>query len=308
MRKFVVGLLFAAAVAGNSFADPIGLSLGIDGFALGDFNSDEDFSSKASITPRVQLDRDITKTVNIFAYADTLVPFDFDVQSAWLDAAARLKLGFPAGAAGKLEVPVLFKAAIPLNDVAETVIDGEDAALSIIPQVRYTRAFDFGSAYASLGLDVTICGDSVFVSTGADALPVSAGSSSAPDSDNFRLGVQTNMGLYTYAEFALLFYQGYDGDSVDIDDYLTNFKFCMGFNNMPGRKADVSLKVNIPTVEDGVKNQGFSITARGEDSDILPKVFPGLGLYIDIAVSGLGNDSDAVDVGVSPTIGVAYSF
>jgi hypothetical protein len=89
----------------------------------------------------------------------------------------------------------------------------------------------------------------------------------------------------------------------DDETGLDNFVFDIHYAITDAISAGV--ETSIPTVEDGIKNDGITITPRGEFS------FGPLGAYLKIELSKIAaqdaND-DALDLQIKPILGVTYSF
>jgi hypothetical protein len=88
-----------------------------------------------------------------------------------------------------------------------------------------------------------------------------------------------------------------DQDDTGLDEFDIDIHYAITEQILAG------VEVDIPTVEDGIKNGGIKIIPRGEFS------FGALGAYVKVEIDGIASDSDVgADVTLKPIIGVTYSF
>ena len=186
-----------------------------------------------------------------------------------------------------------------LEDLFEAAMEGdEDADFSgpsdagddrvtalMVPAVRYNHQIDgIGTAYGGLELPFDLAPDA-FTYFGMDII----------------LGIDTEFGFGFEVYIQNNIYQNKDKGHKDSVKFFTFLEF------VPSYVYDflyAEVAIGIPTVEDGVKMMGISITpeVRAE----IPGV-DGLLAYLNIPITGIGADGDD-RVGIGIGLGARFSF
>ncbi|GHU48207.1 hypothetical protein FACS1894200_04830 [Spirochaetia bacterium] len=301
IRKVFVFLVVLSLVAGISLsADPIGLTVGIDGFGFGDVAADEyKFSGEGgqgSITPFIKFEQALDPVKFSVELAYTL---NFtDPSSSHLDP--KLFVGYDLSTALNFWV----WDHIVISEADGTWNEGEDGDSNLGNKaelgLRYTLGLDFGSLYFQAEPGVY---------TEGKMLTIGA----LGDNEGFKIGVEKVAGgLYGYVQPILKFYESYDGESNDDMSFLTDLNIRVGYETGP---INARVTVGIPTGSDkdsganggGIAERGLTITPR-----VTYTIMEGLSAYGDVAIGGIGADEEKGDnidhVTIKPSIGVQYSF
>jgi hypothetical protein len=301
MKKLLICVLVFAIAAGTLFAqaDPLGLTVYIDGFSFGDVAAEEyKFAGKdgqAGITPGITYEKSFgaiglsTDLSFDLTFSD---PLETDL--AW-QVKGTYELGLSDASALTFS---LFNTLHLLGGPDEAGGDDTKGKFAdtkndyiqdeIAPGVRFDQKLGFGTLYGILEV-------SFIIHTQEDRkLDILTGSD-----DGFTFGIEeTELGIYGYLqpEFDFLL----NGESPD--DVLRVFNIRAGYTTGP---IDTNVTFSIPAYEDGIKADGLSITPYVEYG-IIPD---SLSAYLELEFSGLGADTDqGAKVGFTPTIGVSYSF
>jgi hypothetical protein len=154
----------------------------------------------------------------------------------------------------------------------------------IDPSISYGLEAGFGALAFELGTDhlqISKTHGDAEDAYGLDDLPI-----------YFQAGVDLPFGLGLWVKP----YLGI-GIKEDSDTELTNVDFDIHYAITEAISAGV--ETSIPTVENGIKNDGITITPRAEFS------FGALGAFVKVELGPVGSDND---IAVTPKIGVSYSF
>ncbi|MHC6202991.1 hypothetical protein ACYULU_07335 [Breznakiellaceae bacterium SP9] len=315
IKKLLFSLAVLSLVAGTSLsADPIGLTVGIDGFGFGDVADDAwKFAGKAdadksagqgNIAPYVSFEKALDQ---LTLYAELYYHRTFsDPSASSLDP----KVRFTYGVTPELNVWVSDHIVISEYDGEWNYKDDDDESTLTNKAelgLRYTLGLDFGDLYFQAEPGVYTQGKMLAIGALAD-------------NEGVKIGVEKVAGgLYGYVQPILQFYASYDGTKQDDVDVLPQLNVRVGYAIGP---LDARVTVEIPT---GSKKGGaFSTISGGFVSGgniamngltIQPRVtyqiIEGLSAYADVALGSIAadeNEGGSDHVSVSPTIGVSYSF
>jgi hypothetical protein len=159
------------------------------------------------------------------------------------------------------------------------------------------RKVDVGTSYSGFTYNYKWTAADIALAASAGIFLPSSYSLGGFGDDGFKVGIETDFGIYGYVQPELLF--SLNGESPD--DVLQFFNIRAGYKTGP---IDAYATFSIPTFEDGMKWLGLTITPHVEY-----EIISGLSAYLELEFSGLGSDSDVgSDFGFTPTIGVSYSF
>jgi hypothetical protein len=292
MKKLLICVLVFAMAAGTLFAqaDPLGLTVYIDGFSFGDVAAKEykfaGEGGQAGIIPGVTYEKSFgaigisTDLSFALAFSDPLAS-----ELAWqVKGTYELGLSDASILTFSLFNTLHFLGAD--EKFADTDLD--QIQDEIAPGVRFDQKLGFGTLYGILEVGF-------WVHTAENTkLDIISGSD-----DGFTFGIEeTEIGVYGYIQPEFTFLE--NGESPD--DVLTAFNICAGYTTGP---IDANVTFTIPTIEDGIKYSGLTIEPYVEYA-IIPD---SLSVYLDLEIGGLGADKDVGDdLGFTPTIGVSYSF
>jgi hypothetical protein len=344
MKKILAFVLVSAVVIGTVAADPIGLSVYVDGFYFGDLLKDVDkvddvtgtktntkyeFSGTNGLAYFEWLGVKYAKSFGALGLATAL---DFRIPFAEggkllsdLGAGASLILprwtlkgtyGLDIAQDSKLTFSLYNKLYLYAQDVKDDKFyyadtDADQIQDGIGPGVKFTQTLGFGSIYAQAEADIHIhTGKETKVDkTKGDNLGIDVKSG---DDDGIKVGVDTEFGLYGYLQPVFAFIV--NGKSPD--DVFTAFNVRIGYKtgNLDGR-----VTVAIPFGESSalspgttdkltkLENAGIEIRPRFTYSDIIP----GLAAYVDVRILGIAaksKDDNGRVIGLNPGIGVIYAF
>jgi hypothetical protein len=293
-------LAFGLTAAGTAFPqEPVGVTIGIDGFYIGDVAADDWSLTGGWITTKVNYSHKITDVVSIEAELklNGMAGQGLGIENNMPIVKGQLGFAFPVGEGGTLELsPKIQHVGIEA---------GETGALDLIPQLKYTQNLGFGSMSLSLPVLFHVeSGKGTSINTGD-------GGSKVDSADGIVLGLYTKggpyFGPYLLVQFDLSFLE--DGDTRD-DGLLRKIKPRIGWNGLAGGKLGLSAQFHFNTYDDGFKKEGLSIEARA----FFVQVLPGMNAYIDLAIYRIGIDKEkkpqwlSEKVGVYPGFGVLYSF
>jgi hypothetical protein len=114
----------------------------------------------------------------------------------------------------------------------------------------------------------------------------------------FQAGVDLSFGLGLWVKPVLVIDATDDSKDADL---FNNFVFDIHYAITEAITAGV--EADIPTVEDGIKNGGITVTPYGDFS------FGPIGAYVKIELSKLATDTNpSTDIQIKPIIGGSYSF
>jgi hypothetical protein len=217
--------------------------------------------------------------------ADVVDDLYFKVTPSYSLAAGPGELGFALSAA-------LF---VPITDPAgPTGGFGGDNALffRIDPSISYGLDAGFGALAFELGTDHLQIGKTKL--DGADwkyqleNLPI-----------YLKAGVDLSFGLGLWVK-PVLTIATEDGSDTELTEFVFDIHYAIT------EAINAGVETSIPTVEDGIKYGGITITPYGKFS------FGALGAYVMIELSQLAAEEpvsgDAKDLQITPIIGVSYSF
>lgn len=304
IKKLLFSLAVLSLVAGTSLsADPIGLTVGIDGFGFGDVADDAwKFAGKAdadkgagqgNIAPYVSFEKALDQ---LTLYAELYYHRTFsDPSASSLDP----KVRFTYGVTPELNVWVSDHIVISEKDGKWNDKEAEtDLANKAELGLRYTLGLDFGDLYFQVEPGVYTQGKSLLIGALAD-------------NDGIQIGVnKVAGGLYGFVRPYLQFYKSYDGKKAENLDVLPELDIRVGYEVGP---LNARVTVNIPTGSDkvggsgGIAENGLTITPY-----VAYTIMEGLSAYAEVGLGGIAADEkkgEKIDhVTVSPAIGVSYSF
>jgi hypothetical protein len=320
MKRIFAFVLVSALVAGSlaAQAEPIGLKVYIDGFSFGNVagedymfagsDDDEGTVGEASINLGVEY----AKTFGEFGLSTSLeynLPFaeyatgpgvgvhavSWKLKGAY-DLALAEASALNLSAYNKL---ILMGAKLGKDgDFEFANTDYDFIRDEIAADVKFTQTLDFGTIWANLGVAFTIHTGPKDDVSGIDL--------ATGGSDGFKVGVNTNMGVYGYVEPKLTFLTNGEALDEDKDQYAfhhTDIRIGYGIGNIDGH-----VTVGIPVYKDGFKAEGLAITPRFTYSNIIP----GLEAYLDFGIGNIGAEEvtggNDGKVAFAPTIGVSYAF
>jgi hypothetical protein len=274
VKKLCIVVLAAVLAAGTAAADPIGLKVYIDGFSFGDMLAEGyDFGKEASITPGIEYSTafgDLGLTTSV----QDEIPFDGEMTIQWY---LRGDYGLSLAENSALGFSLYNYLTFSDGEIGDKVGVG----------VSFTQTLGFGDLYAILELDIII--------------PTQEGNklslTTLEADDGFKVGVNTGFGLYGYLQPVLTFVA--NGESPA--DVLSAFNIRLGYATGP---IDGRVTVGIPTYTNGFDIDGLGITPRVTYTTPIE----GLEAYVEAAIEGVGADSNIKKVGLSPAIGVSFSF
>jgi hypothetical protein len=293
MKKALVVFLILA-VAGGVFADPIGLTVGIDGFNFGDvINENFEFASDATpavFTPFVQYDRKFGP-IAFRTHLQDEINLD-DKTDQTIRWTVRGFYGLQIADASTLTFKLynkLYLEKLNDNDFADSDADGIRDLIQA--GVQFDQKLSFGTIYAAAEVGLWIhTQDSVY----KDTIAIDTG-----DDERFKVGVTTNFGLYGYVQPYVTFT---DGKGGDVNDPLTKIDIRIGYKYGP---IDGRVTVSISTIEKGMDKNGLRIRPRVTYTTPLT----GLVAYLDLDFANIGSDDTlGKDVSFKPAIGVTYAF
>jgi hypothetical protein len=299
MKKLLAFVLVSAVVIGTVAADPIGLSVYVDGFWFGDvLQEDYKLSGDGGAASFDVLGVKYAKSFGALGLA-TALDFTLPLATDPVYTLPRWTLkgtyGLDIAQNSKLTFSLYNKLYLKTtggedSKYAATGDDGDGIQDRIGPGVKFTQTLGFGSIYAIAEIDFLI-----HTATDADIDILASG-----DDDGIKVGVDTDFGLYGYLQPILWF--SVNGETPD--DILRNFNVRIGYKtgNIDGR-----VTVTIPTVEDGIDHEGITIRPRFTYNNIIP----GLTAYADARILGVGaksEDDGGRKIGLNPGIGVIYAF
>jgi hypothetical protein len=170
---------------------------------------------------------------------------------------------------------------------------GDALFFRIDPSISYGLDAGFGALSFEVGTDhlqlSKLHGDALDA-YGLDRLPI-----------YLQAGVELSFGLGLWLKPVLALQ--IDSDTDPEDTGLREFDLDIHYAITEQILAGV--EVDIPTVEDGIKKNGVTVTPRGEFS------FGAFGAYLKIELSQIGAKDladDAKELQIKPIIGVSYSF
>ncbi|MDR1903599.1 MAG: hypothetical protein LBQ88_15140 [Treponema sp.] len=299
MKKFLVCVLVSAIAGGAAFADPIGLTVYLDGFSFGNV-AGEDYKfagedGEAGFTVGAEYAKSFG-AVEVSTALDFTLGFSDPLAS---ELAWNVKGAYELGLTDALSLTFSLFNTLSLtggpdeaggDSTKGTFADADNDQITdeIAPGIRFDQKLGFGTLYEIVEVGF-------YIHT-QENRKLDIGSSSG---EGFKIGVEdTGLGVYGYIQPELLFM--YDGESPD--DVLGAFNIGAGYAAGP---LDVSVEFGIPTVKDGMKTGGLTITPNVTYS-IIEDAFSA---YLELEFSGIGADKDVGgEFGFSPTIGLSYSF
>jgi hypothetical protein len=300
MKRLLMCVLLSAAAAGAAFADPVGLRLYIDGLYFGDVMSENyKFAGKGSgafINPGIEF----AKSLGAFRFSTSLEDMIGFSDPGYQKLQWTLTGSYMLQLAETSRLSFLVYNLFHLDGADDKFADPDLDQITdeIGPGIRFDQTFGFGSIYAMTEFNIRIHSQEnrkIDLETGIHS--------------GFKLGWTTNAGIWGYVRPYISFLK--NGEAPE-QDALEKIEIRVGYTNSV---IEARVTVGIPTVEDGIKNGGFSTKAPGLGRYgglfIQPRItytfMPGLSAYAEAWVINLGAE-EPLKVGIIPKIGVSYSF
>jgi hypothetical protein len=305
MKKVSILLLLTVVLASFAFAiDGIGDFTGAVEFGLDNVGGANDSKMVVSIEPSIAFSRSfgafgLAAKLGDVVYIDTDSDHDetfgdelyVGVTPSYTLAAGPGELGLSLGLQGRFWLAAK-EAVDPTAGDGWLTSEGDlTFKLRIDPVISYGLDAGFGALAFEVGTDHLQLqgnqGDDA-KSFGLVRLPI-----------YLQVGLDLPFGLGFWLKPVLgLKTQDYDETDTGLDSFNVDIHYAIT------EQIAAGVEVNIPTVEDGIKNQGLTITPRGEFA------FGALGAYVKVELSGVANDvePEAKDIQIKPIIGVSYSF